>query len=101
VTIKERGAAAVAIVEAEAARGFLDELMSSMAGCFRNAKNIIDDRDPIGQIGRAVLVDLAPPRRLRVSTRRSNQPCRATTKPIQTDPPVPTPSTSTSPTIPT
>jgi SRSO17 transposase len=35
VTIKERGAAAAAIVEAEAARRCLDELMGSMAGCFR------------------------------------------------------------------
>jgi len=34
------------------------------------ADNIIDDLDPIGQIGRAVLADLAPPRRLRVSTRK-------------------------------
>jgi hypothetical protein len=34
------------------------------------AENIIDDLDPIGQIGRAVLADLAPPRRLRVSTRK-------------------------------
>ena len=34
------------------------------------AENIIDDLDPIGQIGQAVLADLAPPRRLRVSTRK-------------------------------
>ena len=34
------------------------------------AENIIDDLDPTGQIGRAVLADLAPPRRLRVSTRK-------------------------------
>jgi Insertion element 4 transposase N-terminal/Transposase DDE domain len=55
------------------------------------AENIIDDLDPIGQIGRAVLADLAPPRRLRVSTRKvksalsrynkadPDRPARATT----------------------
>jgi hypothetical protein len=55
------------------------------------AENIIDDLDPIGQIGRAVLADLAPPRRLRVSTRKvksalsryntadPHRPARATT----------------------
>jgi hypothetical protein len=35
VTIKELEAAAATIVEAEAARRCLDELMGSMAGCFR------------------------------------------------------------------
>nr|WP_276206335.1 IS4 family transposase [Thermoactinospora rubra] len=56
-----------------------------------NAGNIIDDLDPIGQIGRAVLDGLAPPRRLRVSTRKvksalsrynkadPDRPARATT----------------------
>ncbi|HEY9244716.1 MAG TPA: IS4 family transposase [Streptosporangiaceae bacterium] len=34
------------------------------------AENIIDDLDPAGQIGRAVLADLTPSRRLRVSTRK-------------------------------
>lgn len=34
------------------------------------AENIIDDLDPAGQIGRAVLADLAASRRLRVSTRK-------------------------------
>lgn len=55
------------------------------------AENIIDDLDPIGQIGRAVLAALAPPRRLRVSTRKvksalsrynkadPHRPARATT----------------------
>lgn len=38
------------------------------------AENIIDDLDPVGQIGQAVLADLAPPRRLRVSTRKVKSP---------------------------
>lgn len=39
------------------------------------AENVIDDpADPIGQIGRAVLADLLPPRRPRVSTRKVKSP---------------------------
>jgi hypothetical protein len=35
VTIKDLGAAAAAIVEAETVGGHLDDLMAGMAGCFR------------------------------------------------------------------
>jgi hypothetical protein len=56
--------------EADPDRAGFTTALTTAQNLLIKAENIIDDLDPTGQIGRAVLADLAPPRRLRVSTRK-------------------------------
>jgi len=54
VTINDLGAAAAAMVEADAASGYLDDLMAAMAGCFRRREPRLSAREYV----RALMSDL-------------------------------------------